>query len=142
MFGNKLNCSHNHHELKTKYQGDDVFLNIKLRDNAGAYVSLLSFSDIVVYVYTDEYTTVKGSVVPKVGYISMNLIDNYTYELVLDSSFTSKMNPGIVTMEINFIKNSINTDILDSNYNSIAIKNGIFYLSESIIKVESNPVVI
>lgn len=132
-------------ELKSmpvKYQGDDITLYIKFKDkDTGVYKSLSMFSDVIVYAYTNyQSLVVKGSYVQKTGYVSLNVIDEYTYEFIIDSSYTVRMDPGALQMEINFVKSSTNSDILDGKYNIIAKSPAIMSISKSNIKVESNTI--
>ena len=127
-------------QLRTKYQGDDLILNIKLKTPKGTYVDLTTYENVYIYAYTDyDDLVVKGSLIPQTGYVTLNVIDNYTYEFVIDSLYTTQMTPGILKLEINFVKSSANDDILDGMHNSIAVNYAALYIAESNIKAESNP---
>lgn len=130
--------------LRTKYQGDDIILNIKLKDSNGDYVDLTTYDNIFVYAYTDyENDIVVRGAVDITGhptYVELNYIDDYTCEFTIDSLYTCQMNPGSLKLEINFEKENLtNNDILDTRHNSIAISGNVLYLAASNIKAESNP---
>lgn len=120
-----------------KYQGDDIKLDIKLKNEDGTFVDLTTYEDIIVYLYTKNNNIAKSSVVEKEGYYKITRIDDYTYELMVPSIFTKTMECGGITIETNFVEDSTNENLTDNRFNNIKIAKDIFVLLPSIIKADS-----
>lgn len=124
--------------LNIKYQGDDILISVKLKTKSGTYVDLDSYADIIVYAYTDKNGVIAmGSKTTKTGYSSLNKISSTEYQFVIDSSKTTTMTSGVMSLELNFVASTTIDDMADGRYNSIAISDKLLYLEESKIKVES-----
>lgn len=138
MFENHIQNEQCDRHLSTKYQGDDILISIKLKNTSGQYVDLDSYTDIIVYAYTDKDGVVAmGSKTIKTGYASLNKISSTEYQFVIDSSKTTLMTPGVMSLELNFVASTTIDDMADGRYNSIAISDKLLYLEESKIKIES-----
>ena len=95
--------------LKCYYKGDDIKLNIKIKDEAGEYLDLTEYQDIHVRIVIPETTFMfKASTdltKPIPEYSPIDLYDAYTATFTIPSEITWDTMPlGFATMGINLVK--------------------------------------
>jgi hypothetical protein len=104
--------------LPVKYQGDDIFYSIAIKDDAGEYINLSTeFLNVLAYIYTNKNNILKYSKNTITGIYSIQVITDKLYVIKLESGLTSNMSPGNIMMEIKVVKS--NSDLSDGKEDTI-----------------------
>lgn len=114
--------------LPVKYQGDDIFHGIRIRDEANNLVVLDDFTNVLVYLYTNENNILKYSYVSVTGLFKINKITPTLYYFIIESGVTAFLTPGNIVMELKVIKPNAT---LSDNKEDLIVKAEIIQLSAS-----------
>lgn len=114
--------------LPVKYQGDDIFHGIRIRDEANNLVDLGDFTNVLVYLYTNENNILKYSYKPVTGLFNINKITSTLYYFIIESGVTAFLTPGNLVMELKVIKPNAT---LSDNKEDLIVKAEILQLSAS-----------
>lgn len=119
-----------------KYQGEDIAFSIRIWKDARKTepFDLDSVSEIIVYIYTDGCKKAMFSKTDRQGYSQLKRAGKNEYYGVLDSSISSLIAPGTMSMEINIAESE--PDLVEGKWNFIS-KPIIGVLKKSLIKIES-----
>ncbi|MFV0419832.1 MAG: hypothetical protein ACK5KT_14020 [Dysgonomonas sp.] len=123
-------------KLINKHQGEDIAFSVRVWkdfDKTDPF-DLDSVSEIVVYIYTDGCKKAMFSKTNRQGYSQLKKASKNEYYGVLDSSISTLMAPGTMTMEINIAESE--PDLVEGKWNFIS-KPIIGVLKKSLIKIES-----
>lgn len=117
--------------METRYQGEDIDLDIKLWEDEAKTtpVNIDSLENIFVYVYTQGNYTVKFSKIAKTGFETMVKIDANIYRCSITSAMSKRLLPGQSTIEIHPIKTG---GAMDGKTNRIGVAKGFIILSSKI----------
>ena len=123
--------------IKTYYKGDDIVINMKIKDSTNYYINLNTYKNIHVRVRILGDTLIfKASTDPSLfeeEYATITYLDDYTFQVIIDSSITLNMMAGLATMGVNLVKNT--SIVEDTNLNSNIEINKIFKLSDTETKI-------
>lgn len=114
--------------LPVKYQGEDIFHGIRIRDEANNLIVLDDFTNVLLYLYTNENNILKYSYKPVTGLFTINKITPTLYYFIIESGVTATLVPGNLIMELKVIKPNAS---LSDNQEDLIVKAEIFQLSPS-----------
>lgn len=91
------------------YKGEDITLDIELKNDAGTLVDLDSYYDIVCAIYTrlkDSDSVVKFSKRTRTGYELLTRISSTKYQARVTSAQSATMDEGNLMAEGRFVQSS------------------------------------
>ena len=123
--------------IKCYYKGDDVKINLKIKDSAGAYLDLTTYKYIHARIKiagsTFLYKASTDETLVAEGYSLIVPMDVNTMQIVIDSSVTITMPVGYATMGINLVKDD--AVLADNNLNTNIEITRIFKLQDTDTKI-------
>lgn len=97
------------------FRGNDQKILFKKRLNDNSFVDFTLYDDVIVFFYTFPDCIQKYSLNPRIGYGKIQLIDNYTGQIWLE---TALFQPGKLRMEIRISRT--NLELTDQKEDEIA----------------------
>jgi len=118
------------------YCGEDIVIDIERFLPNDTPVSLDSFYEIILHLYTKTSDIKLYSKTVRAGYTTLKRITAYKYQAILDSTITSAMSAGTIQAGIRFIKTD--SSLPDGYLDRIATS-AFIPLYDSTVKTENHP---
>lgn len=114
--------------LPVKFQGEDIYHGIRIYDEGKKLVVLDDFTNIIVYLYTDENNILKYSYTAVTGLFKINKITSTLYYFIIESGVTATLAPGNLVMELKVVKPNA---VLSDNREDLLVKAEILQIAPS-----------
>jgi ethanolamine transporter EutH len=119
----------------TIFKGESCKISIKIKNQQTSdYIDFTTLYNVILYLTDTQRVLAKFSILPKTGYITISLIDNYTLSLIIESSFTKNLKLNSVELEI--LEQISDADFINDISSTIA-KYQLLSLKENFIKTDS-----